>query len=332
MNLDKLLDVSGYWLGPPVWFGSARSEPLALPGIPGQHLCAYRRILENGVEVVVTQAGLVLMNFAQLPPEDPTSRQVAGAPFADDPHLVAASLAAPRRVEILNAHQLCLLSAIGTRESEEDIWSPEPRPVSVPTLWTGVTEDPVTIPSTEVRAYFAFLTETSTVLRTMFTFPPEVLDRSFTTFEGLLAVPIATRVCHGLLHAADHYRHWRFDQALILAWSGVEELLNIAWENHFTASAAAHGHKLNKERRDLLTGRDFSNAVVLESLALAGVLDPELYADLSQVRRARNRWAHGLDPVTANAASTAIGVGLQVLDLVTGVQLDVPFGLPSPNL
>jgi hypothetical protein len=115
------------------------------------------------------------------------------------------------------------------------------------------------------------------VLRDVIAIPAKTIERSFATFEQILEVAIAPRACHCLLHAADHYRHWRFDQALTLAWAAVEALLADMWARHIEDTAVATGHVLSARRRRRLTGREFTSSVVSESLALAGLRGcPEL--------------------------------------------------------
>jgi hypothetical protein len=254
MAFGDLRSVSGYWLGPPVWFESPRPEPLAIPGLPEQSPTIYRRLLDRGGEAVVSTAGVVLFDFAGLEPDDPTAKELATSPFPDSPRTAAASVVAPRRVELLNAHQFCLLDAIGVLESDEDVWSPDPRPVGVRTLWTGLSVEQITIPNNELTTYLAFLRDTPPTLRRAFTFRGDTLDRSFTTYEQVLAVPVAPRACHCLLHAADHYHHWRFDQALMLAWAAAEALLAELWAHYAEDAAQAAGHTLNSDRRRKLTG------------------------------------------------------------------------------
>jgi hypothetical protein len=276
--------------------------------------------------------GIVLLDFDGLEPDDPTAKQLAAAPFPDSPRTAAGSVVAPRRVELLNAHQLCLLDAIGIRESDEDIWSPDPRPVSVPTLWTGWSAERIGTSTHELAAYLAFLHDTTPVLRRMFTFPAKVLDRSFTTFEQVLRVPVAPRACHCLLHAAYQYRRWQFDQALMLAWAAVEALLTQLWIDHAETTAQAAGHPLSADRRRKLTGPEFSSSVVGESLVLAGIIDHALYSEIARVRAVRNRWAHGLDPVTEPPAASAFFAGQTLAKLVTGCQLNVSLYLAPPRL
>jgi hypothetical protein len=327
MGFDELGKVNGYWLGGPATFSSGGIDPEPDAGDEVADPTVYRRALREGGELSVTEAGVVMIDFTGLD-RVPTQAQLDKAPF-DNPKYKASSIVGPRRVELLNAHQLCLISAIGFRGDEDDLWYQEPRPVSIPTLiqvshghrWrrVGVMGS---------KDYDAFLERKSRMFRT----PVTVLDAAVDSFERLLTVERAARACHGLLHALDHYSHWRVDQALIMAWTTCEVMLDSMWEAHFTMAATRAGHKLNSPRRAKLKGQEFTSSIVLESLALAGLVGQELYDQLTRARAARNKWAHALDPVTPSAASDAILSGLHLVENVTGVDLDVPVIHSAPTL
>jgi hypothetical protein len=331
MASNDLDSVSGYWLGPHL-FGSPSSELLASSRMPWQGPTARRHPLRCGGEAVVSETGVVLLDFSGLEPGDPTAKDLAAAPFSDWPRKAAASVVAPRRVELLNAHQLCLLDAISQLYSGGEGWSPDPRPVSVLTLWTGPSTERIVPPNAELPDYLSFLRARLTVLRDVITIPTRAIERSFATFEQILEVTVAPRACHCLLHAADHYRHWRFDQALTLAWAAVEALLAHMWARHVEDTAVATGHVLSNKRRHKLTGREFTSSVVSESLALAGLIDQDLYDMIARARAARNRWIHGLDPVTEPPAASAFFAGQKLLDLLAGCRLRVAIGLSGPSV
>lgn len=269
--------------------------------------------------------------------------EMAQTPFGDNRTTGLASVLAQRRVETLNAHQLCLLTAIGTRESEENVWAPEPRPVEVETVvhgWSGGRWTVAVPEKFREILEFATPTTTSTFQRGLFNVPLDKVDRSFDMFEQFLGgPPIAARAAHLVLLAADHYRRWRFDQALIAAWTAAESLLAVLWERYIDQSAArqeSSGYVLNNRRRVRLNGREFTTSIIAEVLALAGVIDQELFDDLARARSARNKWVHALAPVAHDAASSGVRSTQRLLELTTSVQVAAPLtlassGLPGPD-
>ncbi len=330
--------MSGYWLGPPCWFGSANPGGVEILGLPRDMRSVSRRTLRSGGDAAVTSNGVVLIDFTGLDGPEPTQGEIDQSPFGDDKTMGAASVLAQRRVEKLNAHQLCLLTAIGTRESEDDFWSPQPRPVEVETLVHAQDDGTLTAPPEIWRDVLEFATPTTNSIfqRSLFNVPLDKVDRSFDMFEQLLGgPPVAARAGHLVLLAADHYRRWRFDQALMAAWTAAEALLAVLWERYVDDSAASPartGYVLNKKRRDRLHGADFTTSIVAEVLSLVGVIDQELFDQLSHARSARNRWVHGLAPVAHDAASSGVCSAERLLEMTTGVHLAAPLTLRSSGL
>jgi hypothetical protein len=126
MGTDDVERVNGYWLGGPTRFQF--SGPELSPGDSHSDRTVYRHALSTGGELWVTETGLVFMDFSGLD-RILTQSEFNDGPFDDNRKYKAASITT-RRVEFLNAHQLCLLSAIGYQGDEDDLWFQEPRPVS----------------------------------------------------------------------------------------------------------------------------------------------------------------------------------------------------------
>lgn len=245
---------------------------------------------------------------------------------------------AQRRVEKLNAHQLCLLTTIGTRASEDDFWSPKPRPVDVENLVHVRDDNSVYVPDTilpEVPESAPSPPNTNTRFqRSLFNVPLEMVDRSFDMFEQLLSgPPVATRSAHLILLAADHYHRWRFDQALIAAWTAAEALLAVLWGRYVDQSSTTqepNGYVVGSRRRARLDR--VPTATVAEILALAGIIDQQLFDELARGRSARNKWIHGLAPVAHESASSGVCSAERLLELTTNVQVAAPLMLSSAGL
>ena len=92
-----------------------------------------------------------------------------------------------------------------------------------------------------------------------------------------------------------------------ISWAIVEALIHKRWTSHI---AGAPG--MNSDRRQKLTGRDYTASVKIEMLALAGRLTSEEYANAEVVRKARNKWMHELRPVTSSTANYAAGLAARL--------------------
>lgn len=75
------------------------------------------------------------------------------------------------------------------------------------------------------------------------------------------------------------------------AWSIIEAALFREWKDYLDKCKQS-GIDISAKRTDKLTGRDFTASVVQETLNLAGVLTNNDYAEIDEVRKARNNWIH----------------------------------------
>jgi len=116
--------------------------------------------------------------------------------------------------------------------------------------------------------------------------------------DGLLLVDI-------FLRASKSFQDHNCPAALIDYWAVCERLIQEMWAKFQTDNQI-----VDKKRRDRLNDpRTFTAAVTTEVLAFSGSIAVELYEQISNVRRARNDWIHGLKaPVSASDAVEAAGV------------------------
>ena len=79
------------------------------------------------------------------------------------------------------------------------------------------------------------------------------------------------------------------------------------------------------DRKEKLTGRDFTASIISEGLSLAGILPFEQYKQFSRVRKKRNAWLHDLHAIDQLDAAEAI-VLAQFMLRSTGVfDVEIPF-------
>ncbi len=107
-----------------------------------------------------------------------------------------------------------------------------------------------------------------------------------------------------------HFHNHQFSAALVVGWSVAEALLNRRWRTYLNEVGGEAGRtKINKDRRDKLTGRDFTASIITETLSLAGKLNEATREELDSARKARNKFVHNVrdcDPAIAfQAASVA---------------------------
>ena len=97
-----------------------------------------------------------------------------------------------------------------------------------------------------------------------------------------------------VLYGTTFYVRKQWAESLIHLWTVTERLIELSWDKHVVRSI----HNLPAKRRDFLRDhRTWTASAKLEVLSQKGLLAPELYDVLTEVRKARNSFAHeGLSP------------------------------------
>ena len=126
--------------------------------------------------------------------------------------------------------------------------------------------------------------------------------------------------------ASHQYRSHQFSSAHITAWCLAESMLQWLWRSYQDSSAHT---KINRARKDMLNGRDYSASSVSQILSLAGILDDDLLNELDTARRARNAFAHSLSGISPDQAGKAIRCAGSMISKVIGmpVHTQLSYGL-----
>ena len=125
------------------------------------------------------------------------------------------------------------------------------------------------------------------------------------------------------LIAGNQYALHQFESAHLIAWSVIEKSLNKMWAKLLhDLNAANGGHtSINRDRRDLLTGRDYTASIVTQQLSLHKIIDDDMLFRLDEARRTRNSFAHSLKPVTWEDAGRALNTANDILSKVIGIRV-----------
>jgi hypothetical protein len=164
------------------------------------------------------------------------------------------------------------------------------------------------------------------------TFEVDTVAESFRLFDEILLHPAPDTLVLVDLYArgCKAYEDANFDLCLITAWAVTEKLLHQLWERYLDDNrrkeiAGGTVTFVNTGRKKRLEdNRTFSAAVISEILSLVSYLPLPLYQDMTEVRRARNDWVHGLKPVSKETAAKAIRVAERILEQVHGISLAIP--------
>lgn len=125
------------------------------------------------------------------------------------------------------------------------------------------------------------------------------------------------------LIAGNQYALHQFESAHLIAWSMIEKSLNKMWvELLHGLNTANGGHtNINRDRRELLTGRDYTASIMTQQLSLHNKIDDEMLSRLDEARRTRNSFAHSLKSVTWEDAGRALNTANDILSKVVGIRV-----------
>ena len=123
--------------------------------------------------------------------------------------------------------------------------------------------------------------------------------------------------------ACHQYAVHEFSSAHIIAWTVVEKLLNVMWNDLLREVDAKNGGHtaMSKDRKATLRGRDYSASVVSQLLSLNGKVDDDILARLDAARRKRNAFAHSMEPIASNDAGRAIRLATDLMTELVGFRV-----------
>ena len=233
--------------------------------------------MECGISFTVTYHGLVLADFsdwrteAEPCPDGLLDRSPFACPIVRS---LSTFFRLGRRVAVLNAHQACLLALLGI-ESEEDFYTPRPRPVTPETAWVGWDDEDVTIPATEIADYLAAIDESDgwsifnrLTRRAWLRPPPRALSVSCECRSCSRSRPQIS--CCTPLGTT---RRIGSTRRCFTRFPAAEAVLRELWGRHVDQRdveiRGANGeYRLTAERRRRLVGSEFTVNVLLETIGL----------------------------------------------------------------
>lgn len=127
-----------------------------------------------------------------------------------------------------------------------------------------------------------------------------------------------------LLHQASHqYVRHQFASAHLLGWTLTEQALHVLWRDYRISASSGPDAvtEINRDRRDLLDGRDFTASIITQILSLAGRISDERLTALDAARKARNNFAHKLKPIEGQQAQEALATAATMLSELLGVRV-----------
>lgn len=106
-----------------------------------------------------------------------------------------------------------------------------------------------------------------------------------------------------------------FDIALINIWTVIELIMKDIW------SEFLNNKDLPKKRKEFLTGRDITAAIISENLNLHGVICDSLYEKISEARKARNKLMHELKPIDPVICYSSFDAVKELIDIKYSINI-----------
>ncbi len=124
----------------------------------------------------------------------------------------------------------------------------------------------------------------------------EAISRAVASFKAVVSKPGVEKVFASFTKSIAEYKVGNYETSIILAWFISERIMANLWGRHIDSLNKDQGdgqQRINRKRKDTLTGRDFPISVVSNLLELWDILPFSLFKDLDTVRGFRNDIVHG---------------------------------------
>jgi len=126
----------------------------------------------------------------------------------------------------------------------------------------------------------------------------QVIEHASNAFGKIVASPGLEKTLALFAKSLSEYKVGNYETSIVLSWFIIEVAMRRLWRMHIdnvNSKLPGGRMRINRKRRDLLTGRDFTTSLVSQLLELWGALSYGLFEDIDTVRGYRNKVIHGVD-------------------------------------
>ncbi len=123
-----------------------------------------------------------------------------------------------------------------------------------------------------------------------------MIAHSVQSFSRVVASPGLEKTLASFAKSLSEYKVGNYETSVVLAWFITEAAISQLWKSHIDGlnQDIQDGRmRINRERTDYLTGRDFPISLVSNLLELWDVLPYPLFQDIDSARGFRNKIVHG---------------------------------------
>jgi hypothetical protein len=157
----------------------------------------------------------------------------------------------------------------------------------------------------------------------------EVIRHAAAEFAKVIAVPGLEKTLSSFAKSLVEYKVGNYETSVVLSWFITEAALSHLWKNHIDNlnTDLSDGRKrINRSRKDFLTGRDFTISLISNLLELWDALPNAQFQDIDTIRGFRNKIVHNHGFVPGpNEAQLALKTAQAMIDRIWGLRF-------TPNL
>ena len=158
----------------------------------------------------------------------------------------------------------------------------------------------------------------------------EVIRHAASAFGKVVAISGLAKTLASFAKSLSEFKIGNYETSVVLSWFITEAALSHLWKEHIDSlnAEAADGRKrINRERKDFLTGRDLTISMISNLLELWGVLPHSEFQDIDAVRGFRNKIVHSHSFVPGPfEAQLAMKTAQTMIERLWGLRFTPSFG------
>jgi hypothetical protein len=164
----------------------------------------------------------------------------------------------------------------------------------------------------------------------------DVIKYAANAFAKVVASPGLDKTLASFAKSLSEYKVGNYETSVILSWFITEAAISNLWKTHIdglNTDLTTGQKRINRERRDFLTGRDFTISLISNLLELWGAIPHAQFQDIDTVRGFRNKIVHGHNFAPGpNEAQLAMKTAQGMIDRLWGLRVTPSMGYSVTGL
>jgi hypothetical protein len=164
----------------------------------------------------------------------------------------------------------------------------------------------------------------------------DVIQYAVAEFTKVIATSGLEKTLSSFAKSLSEYKVGNYETSIILSWFITEAALSQLWKNHIdilNTDFLGGRKRINRDRKDFLTGRDFTISMILNLLELWGALPHAQFQDIDAVRGFRNKIVHNHNFAPGmKEAQLALNTAKAMVDRIWGLRFTPSLGYSVTGL